>query len=611
MHHEKFFYAALVYLAAAVISVPLAKRMGLGSVPGYLLAGMAIGPFGMGLLGEDTAEVMGFAEFGVVMMLFLVGLELEPKLLWRLRGPIFGLGGMQVVVTTVLVGGVAMMMGLSWQGGVAAGLTLAMSSTAIVLQTLGEKGEMNGVAGRQAFAVLLFQDLAVIPVLALLPLLGEPGVEAGSGMLAGLPVWVRGVMGLGAVAAVVAGGRFLVQPVLRWIAQSELRELFTAASLLLVIGIALLMHAVGLSPALGAFLAGVVLAESEYRHELEADLAPFKGLLLGLFFISVGSAMDLGALAARPWVIAGITVGLMALKAGVLWVIGGRFGMATADRSTFALSLAQGGEFGFVLVTMALSGKILGEEDGEVLQLGIALSMALTPLLFLFDERVVRPRVSGKEETEGREADVIDEKHAVLVIGYGRFGHIVGRVMETVGIPCTVLDSDSEQVELLRKIGFKVYYGDATRLELLHAAGAGQAKLAVVTLASVEKSLEIVRLLQRHFPQLRILVRVRGRLEAYELLDAGVEDVFRETLDASLEMAVAGMRHLGVPGHTAVRAVRQFRRHDEGALRRMAAVRHDRAAYLSEARQSVRVLEEVLRSDAVREERDDGWNPEK
>ena len=607
MHHAGFFHAAFVYLAAAVLSVPLAKRLGLGSVLGYLLAGVAIGPFCLKLLGSDTGEVMGFAEFGVVMMLFLVGLELEPRLLWRMRAPIFGLGGLQVVLTAAVLGGGALAMGLTWQAALTVGLTLAMSSTAIVLQSLHERHQMNTPAGRHGFAVLLFQDLAVIPVLALLPLLGTAAAGAHDGGGAGWPTWARGLMALGAVVAVIVGGRFLVQPVLRWIARSELRELFTAASLLLVIGIALLMQAVGLSPALGAFLAGVVLAESEYRHELEGDLEPFKGLLLGLFFISVGSAMDLGALAAHPVRIAALTLGLVAVKVAVLFGLGRAFRMAAQPRATFALALAQGGEFGFVLVAMALQGSILTGDEARTVQLVIALSMALTPLLFLLDEKVLRPRLASAPAAAAREPDAIDERNPVLIIGYGRFGHVVGRLMESMGVRCTVLDSDSDQVDLLRRIGLRVHYGDASRLELLHAAGAAQAKLAVITLASAEKTLAIVDALRRHFPHLRLMVRARGRLEAYEFIEAGLDDVYRETLDASLRLAVDALRHVGVPARSAVLAAQRFRRHDEEAVRRMAAVRHDRTAFLSEARRSVQALEEVLRDDARLDADDGEW----
>jgi monovalent cation:proton antiporter-2 (CPA2) family protein len=618
MQAEGFFAQAVVYLAAALVMVPIAKRVGLGSVLGYLSAGVAIGPFGLGLIGSAGQDVMHFAEFGVVMMLFVVGLELQPSLLWRLRGPILGLGGLQVAATALVVGGVGMALGFDGRASLAVGLILAMSSTAIVLQTLEEKGLMKTDSGQSAFAVLLFQDLAVIPILALLPLLAvsaPPAAAAGKGhgaaetWIAGLAGWEQTLVVLGAVAAVVGVGLFLVRPVLRFLARTRLREMFTAATLLLVVGIAQLMSGVGLSPALGTFLAGVLLANSEFRHELESDIEPFKGLLLGLFFIAVGAGIDFALIAGRPGTIAGMVALLLVVKFAVLFGLARLFRMSLDQGLLFSFALAQGGEFAFVLFSFATQRGVLNGPEAALLVAVVALSMAATPLLILLAERAVLPRV-GAKETSARRADAIHEENPVIIAGFGRFGHIVGRLLTANGVGTTVLDVDSDQVELLRKLGLKVFYGDASRLDLLRAAGAAKARIFVVAVDGQEKALEIVRTVKTHFPHLTILARAYGRQHAYELLDAGVGHVYRETLDSSLELGVATLRALGFRAHRAVRAARTFRIHDEDSVRELAAVRHDKAAYLSRARERIRDLEEVLRTDRaeIQEGRDAAWD---
>ncbi|HSD66480.1 MAG TPA: monovalent cation:proton antiporter-2 (CPA2) family protein, partial [Vicinamibacteria bacterium] len=511
MHGEGFFFQAFVYLTAAVVSVPVAKRLGLGSVLGYLLAGIAIGPFGLHLVGEEGQDVMRFAEFGVVMMLFLVGLELEPTLLWRLRGPVLGLGGLQVAATTAVVAGFALALGMPGREALAVGLVLSMSSTAIVLQSLAEKGLLKTAAGQSSFAVLLFQDLAVIPILALLPLLGRPGDlpgEAGHAptWVDGLPAWGQTLLVLAVVGAVVLGARFLLRPVFRAIAATHLRELFTAAALLLVIGIALLMTRVGLSPALGTFLAGVVLATSEYRHELESDVEPFKGLLLGLFFIAVGASIDFGLVASQPARIAALVAFVLVAKGAVLFLLARAFRLGTDQALTFAFALPQVGEFAFVLLSFALQQAVLGSEATGPLVAVVALTMAATPLLMAFGERVVLPRVGTRKRDE-READRIDERSPVIVAGFGRFGSTVGRLLKANGVATTVLDNDSDRVEVLRRLGLKVFYGDATRHDLLLAAGAEHARLLVLALDSPEKNLALVETARQHFPHLRILAR--------------------------------------------------------------------------------------------------------
>ncbi len=629
MHGEGFFYQAFIYLAAAVISVPIAKRFGLGSVLGYLIAGVAIGPFVLKWVGEEGQDVMHFAEFGVVMMLFVVGLELEPERLWRMRGPILGLGGLQVLLTATLLAGAAMAFGQPWRASVAIGLVLALSSTAIVLQTLNEKGLMKSDAGQSSFSVLLFQDIAVIPLLAVLPLLaigsGTSRAEAPTGhghgghggghesttWVEGLPAWGQTLMVIGAVVAIVLAGRFLVQPAFRFIARARLREIFTAAALLLVIGIALLMTQVGLSPALGTFLAGVVLANSEYRHELESDIEPFKGLLLGLFFIAVGASLDFALIAAAPGLIAGLVILLVAIKLVVLLGLGKAFGMGLDQNLLFAFALAQGGEFAFVLFSFAIQNQVLETSVTSPLVAVVAVSMALTPLLMIFAEKLLLPRVGTRTESQ-RPADVVDEDNPVIVAGFGRFGSIVGRLLTANGVGTTVLEINSDRVDILRKLGLKVFYGDASRHDLLHTAGADRAKILILTVGSLEKTLEMIETCRKHFPHLEILVRADHRFDAYELIDAQVDHIYRETLDTSLQMGIDALRMLGFRGYQARRAANKFRCLDEDSVRELATMRHDRQLYINRARRRIRDLESLLLHDVkhVEEERDAGWDVE-
>ncbi|UCE03167.1 MAG: cation:proton antiporter [Candidatus Latescibacterota bacterium] len=598
-----FFTQALVYLTAAILGVLVAKRIGLGSVLGYLLAGVAIGPAVLGFVGAEGSDVMHFAEFGVVLMLFLIGLELQPSLLWRMRSAILGLGGLQVVVSTVAIAAIGMAWGLAWQVALAVGLSLSLSSTAIVLQTLQEKKLMRTDAGQSAFAVLLFQDVAVIPMLALFPLLAtlprhvEEGHAPGdAGWVSTLPPWGETLVVLGAVSAIVLVGRFLVRPFLRAIARTRVRELFIAAALLLVVGIALLMDSVGLSPALGTFLAGVVLANSEYRHALESDIEPFKGLLLGLFFISVGASIDFRMIAQQPGTVAGLVALLIAVKWLVLLLLGRLFRMGLDQNLLFAFALAQAGEFAFVLFAFAIQDGVVPVDVASLSIAVVAISMATTPLLLLFYERIVRPRV-GTRESAPRRADEVVEVNPVIIAGFGDFGNIVGRLLRANGIGTTVLEDDSDRVELLRRLGFKVFYGDASRLELLQAAGAAEAKLLVIALDDLQRTHQMVKSVKQEFPHLRILVRAQGRVDAYELLESGVERVYRQTLDSSLTLGVDALRMLGFRAVQAHRAAATFRQHDENDLRELASMRHDRPAYLSRARQLIAQLEELLQSE--------------
>ncbi|MEM9189687.1 MAG: monovalent cation:proton antiporter-2 (CPA2) family protein [Myxococcota bacterium] len=614
MHGEGFFFQAFVYLAAAVISVPIAKRLGLGSVLGYLLAGVAIGPFALGFIGEEGQDVMHFAEFGVVIMLFLVGLELEPSLLWRMKVPVLGLGGLQVLATALLIMAVALVAGLRWQEALAIGMTLALSSTAIVLQTLQEKGLMKSAAGQSSFAVLLFQDIAVIPMLALFPLLAT-GVATGEGddghhatWVDGLPGWAQTLVVLGAVAGLVIGGHYAIKPSFRLIARTRMREVFVAAALLLVIGIALLMSQVGLSPALGTFVAGVVLANSEYRHELESDIEPFKGLLLGLFFIAVGASIDFRLISGNPGLIAGLVVALIAGKFIVLLVLSRIFRLGTDQGLLFSFALAQGGEFAFVLFSFAEQSQVLTSERTAPLVAAVAVTMALTPLLMLCFEKLIQPRV-GTKKSDKRAFDAVHGDAEVIIAGFGRVGQIAGRLLTTQGIPTTVLEYDSDQVDLLRKFGRKVFYGDASRYDLLASAGANDAKVLILAIDRPEKTLELVHTVKKHFPNLKIIARATGRVAAYDLLDAGVEHVYRETFDSALRMGVAALEALGHRRYRAQRAALLFRRQDEALVRELASRRKD-DDFIDIARARGAEEEKILRRDFERENpmNEEGWD---
>lgn len=620
MHGQDLFFQAFVYLAAAVVSVPIAKRLGLGSVLGYLIAGMIIGPFGIKLIGEEGQDVMHFAEFGVVMMLFVIGLELRPSLLWRLRGLLMGLGGLQVLVTGVVGTVIGIVLGLAWQTALAVGLILSLSSTAIVLQTLVEKNLTRSDAGQSAFAVLLFQDISVVPLFAVLPLLavarvadlgaGRHAAEAGL-WVEGMAPWVRALAALGVITAIALGGRFIARHGFRAIARTRLPEVFTAAVLLLVIGVALLMSQIGLSPALGTFVAGVVLANNEYRHEVESDIEPFKGLLLGVFFIAVGASIDFGLILSQPGTIVKLVALLFVVKFVVLVILGRAFRLGLDQNLIFAFALAQGGEFAYVLFSFATQNGVLTVDLVNPLIAAVALSMALTPLLMLVNERLIQPRF-GTRRQEEKESDMVEDRNAVLIAGFGDFGSIVGRLLFANGIGATVLEYDSDHVELLRKLGFKVYYGDACRRDLLETAGAGEARVIVIAFNEHNRVRRMIQVIQRHFPKLTIVARARGRHEAYELLEAGVEHVYRDTFDTSLRSGVDVLRLLGFRSFQAHRSARTFHRHDEMSLRELARVRHDQSIYLSTARRRIRELEDTLLAELGEpgESRDAGWDTE-
>lgn len=591
---QDFLLLAFLFLIGGVVAVPIASRLGLGSVLGYLLAGIALSPV-LAALHVDVVSIQHFAEFGVVMMLFLVGLELEPRMLWRMRNRLLGLGGLQVVVTTLLIAGIALALGQPPGVALAIGMVLALSSTAIVLQTLNEKGLMKSDGGQAGFSVLLFQDIAVIPMLAFLPLLAVPelvelaaqpatddhGGGHGPAFIDRLNGWQHALVTIGAVAFVVAAGTLLTRPVFRFIAMARLRELFTAFALLMVIGIALLMIVVGLSPALGTFLAGVVLANSEYRHELESNIEPFKGLLLGLFFITVGAAINFDTLAANLATVLGMSVGLMALKALVLLGLSYLFRIEGPGRWLFALSLAQAGEFGFVLLSFTVANGVLPAAVADQLLLVVALSMLLTPLLFIAYDRLIAPRFANTQE---RAADVIDEHADIIIAGHGRFGGIVNRILRSAGYKTVVLDHHAETLERLLAYGIKVFYGDATRPDLLHAAGIDTARLLVVAIDDRAQATALVHYVHQNHPQVHITVRAVDRHHVYELWNAGARDIIRENFDSAVRTGRSALEALGVHPFEAERHTQQYARHDKAALAELAPLyRADIPAHLNEA----------------------------
>lgn len=592
--------SAFVFLAAAVVSVPIAKRLGLGSVLGYLIAGALIGPFGLKLI-EDPGGVLHAAEFGVVIMLFLIGLELQPAVMWRMRTLVAGLGSAQVLVTGLIGTAIGMAFGLSWQMALAVGFTLSLSSTAIVLSSLRERGIAATDPGRASFGILLLQDIAIIPMLALFPLLATLPVEAGAGASAldVLPAWARPLAVIAAVAAVVLGGRLLLRPVLRWIAATRLHEIFTAAALLLVVGVALLMQTVGLSPALGAFVAGVVLADSEFRHEIEGDIEPFRGLLLGLFFISVGASIDFALMMGEPLMILGLTLLLVAVKAAVIFPLARLFRHSSGEAALVALALAQGGEFAFVLFAVTQSAGVLPPEITRPMIVVVALSMALTPLLLMLGTWL-SARLLATSATP-RAPEIEEGQPEIIVAGYGRFGQVTGRMLVAQGYHVSVLEHDADQVELLRGFGRKVNYGDASRSELLRLAGAETARLLVVAIDDPAKTLSIIETARREFPHLKILSRAHDRRAAYDQLKAGVDDFERETFLSAVRLGKKTMRALGATDLEIEVAAEAFVSYDEQLLREMYEAFHqeDFATYQRMIRDRTALEQELLQREQV------------
>lgn len=607
---------ALTYLVAAVLFVPICKRIGVGAVLGYLIAGVVIGPWVFGLVGGEGHHIMHFAEFGVVMMLFVVGLELRPALLWQMKRPILGLGGLQVAGTAAVVTGASILLGLSWKAGLAIGCTFAMSSTAIVLATLTERNLLKTSGGQAAFSVLLFQDISVIPILAIFPLLGVANeIQQVTDVTseAGRPAWLSAIFVIGAVALVVLIGRFAIRPLFRFLAEAKLRESFIAAALMIVVGIAFLMELVGLSPALGTFLAGVVLADSEYRHELETDVEPFKGLLLGLFFISVGAQIDFGLIASKPLVIVGIVLATMTGKLVVMHVLGRMFGLDRPARWLLAISLAQIGEFAFVLLSFTIQERILPPDTANLLTACVAISMVLTPPLFILLERVVLPAVTDDEADKPPQDEIPQQEVPVVIAGYGRFGQMVGRILRANGIELTILDLDPEMTEIVGRLGIKVYYGDASRVDLLHAAGCDKARLFVLAVDDKDQATEIVRQVREHFPKLEIIARARDRPHYWELRALGVRHVFRETFGSAYESGICALESLGYRKHTALRLARKWRAHEERLLEELGEVwgSGDRDSYFARQRNGLAEAERLLRAEDPKVFRSDaGWDNE-
>jgi len=612
-HAPAWLTNSFIYLAAAVIAVPLSRALGLGAIIGYLGAGMAIGPWGLGLVG-NVDDILHFAEFGVVLMLFLVGLELEPRRLWSLRRPIFGWGSAQLLGCAAALALAAMALGAPWRTAVVAALGLALSSTAIALQVMQERNLLRTSAGQAGFSILLFQDVAAIPILALLPLLGvlADGASGSQGTQTGTGWPLEAIKIIAVVGAIIFGGRLLLRPALRWIARSRTAEVFTAAALLLVVGIALLMQGLGLSMALGAFLAGVLLADSEYRRELETDIEPFKGLLLGLFFIAVGMSIDFGVLMASPGLMAAIVAGFLAVKLAVIYALSRAMQLPLQDRPVFTLLLAQGGEFAFVVFQAAAGAKVFSTETASLLIGAVALSMLLGPLLLLAVDRLLLPRFANCNPVV---LDEISEPQdaPIIIAGFGRYGQIIGRLLSAQGIRTTVLDHDAEMIEAARAFGYRVFYGDATRLDLLRTAGAAGARILVVAVDDVEQSLAIVDLAREHFPQLQLVARARDVPHWHGLRERGVMRVTRELFESSLASAACVLELMGQTPQAAQAGVERFRAHNHALLEQMHPHHKDRARLIAVVKQGREELEAQMAQEredreaaAARSERGEG-----
>lgn len=593
--------AILLFLFAAVVAVPIARRIGIGTVLGFLIAGIAIGPWGLGFI-RDVDEILHFSELGVVFLLFIIGLELNPSKLWSLRRSIFGVGAGQVLLTAAILGGLLLLTDFSWQAAVIGGIGLAMSSTAMALQMMREKGMNRNEGGQLGFSVLLFQDMAVIPALALIPVLvGSSNKDTD---------WAFIAMKVGALLGMLIGGRYLLRPIFRYIAATGVREIFTAAALLVVLGSAMFMDALGVSMAMGTFIAGVLLAESEFQHELEIAIEPFKGLLLGLFFISVGMALNLGVLYTHlPEVLMGVAI-LVVVKGGVLYLLARIAGIRRSVRMQFAAVLSQGGEFAFVLFSVASTQILLQGDQMALLLVIVTLSMVTTPLLMQLVDRILEKRYNPSDENE--EAPFVeDDDPQVIIVGFGRFGQVIGRLLMANKMRITVLERDVSAVSMMRRYGYKVYYGDATELELLRAAGAEKAEAIVITCNEPEDTLAVVHLCQQHFPHLKILARARGRVEAHELLMAGVNQFSRETFSSALELGRKALMELGMHPHQAHRAQQHFRRLDMRMLRELMPHHQGDVTQISRVKEARRELEDIFQREMQHERRQmNDWDEE-
>lgn len=618
MYNQDFFFQALIYLVAAVVSVPLAKKLGLGSVLGYLFAGIIIGPFVFGLVGHETDEVMHFAEFGVVLMLFIIGLELQPSLLWKMRKSIFGLGGLQVLITSVVIAAFALIFNFQLNKAIAIGLILALSSTAIVLQTLSEKGLMKNTAGRSAFSVLLFQDMAVIPILAILPILATMGISsdlANSDLnkitdVTSLPGWLQLLIIIGVIAAIIFIGRFIARYMFRFVAETGLHEVFTALALLLVIGTALAMDKIGLSPALGTFIAGVVLADNEYRHELETTIDPFKGLLLGLFFISVGASMNFQLFTESPFEIIGFVFLLIVLKFTVLLILGRVFRLKKGYEFLFAFLLAQSSEFSFVLISFSKQNYLFDERTAGLLLLVVTLSMAISPLLLIFNDKAISP-ILARWQNKLEYDEIEDQENPVIIAGFGRFGLVVGRILLANNFKVTIIDNNPTNVEILRNHGFKLFFGDVTRPQVLQKAGIKNARMLILSMADSEESLKVARFVRKQYPSVNILSRAKDIFHAFELFKLDVKTVQRETFNSASELGAKALTKLGFSRYEAYRAARTFKHHEEEVMQEL--YKHwqkDEKRYIQESRRFSEQLTETLQAEKNYSihDGDDSWD---
>ena len=618
MHYQDFFFQALIYLAAAVITVPIAKKLGLVSVLGYLVAGIVIGPFVLGLIGSGGEKVMHFAEFGVVLMLFVIGLELQPSLLWKMRRSIFGLGSLQVLITAFVIAGLAILFNFKINRAVAIGLTLALSSTAIVLQTLTEKGMLQNAAGRSAFSVLLFQDISVIPILAIIPILATKNAKITlddsqlsqiTGM-ASLSGWIQLLIIIAVITVIIIGGRFLARHIFRLVAETGMHEVFTALGLLLVIGIALVMNKIGLSPALGTFLAGVVLADNEYRNELESTITPFKGLLLGLFFISVGVSINFTLLVEEPLTVLGFVLLLIIVKFIILVILGRIFRLRKGYDFLFAFLLAQSSEFAFVIISFSQQNMLFDERTAGLLLLVVALSMAVSPLLLIFNEKALAPILSRRQNKT--EYDLVESSdNPIIIAGFGRFGLVVGRLLLANNYKVTIIDSNPSNVEILRKFGFKLYYGDVTRPQVIEQAGIKNAKLVILSMAEYDEALKVADYLKKNYPHVKIMARAKDIYHAFEFFKRNVNTVQHEVFNSAAELGERALVHLGLSKYDAYRAARTFKHHEKQVILDLYELwKEDENRFIQESRRFSDQLSEILQTekDYLINETDYAWD---
>ncbi len=618
MHYQDFFFQAFIFLAAAVITVPIIKKLGLGSVLGYLLAGIIIGPSVLGFVGYDADKVMHFAEFGVVLMLFVIGLELQPSLLWSMRRTIFGLGGLQVLFTTTVIAAFAILFDFKINRAIAIGLILALSSTAIVLQTLTEKGMLQNPAGRSAFSVLLFQDIAVIPMLAIIPVLAAMNGSinlADSELnqltpMASLPGWMQLLVLIAVISLIVFAGRFVARHLFRLVAETGMHEVFTAMALLLVIGIALAMSKIGLSPALGTFLAGVVLADNEYRHELETTINPFKGLLLGLFFISVGASINFMLFIEEPFIILGFLALMIIIKFIILFILGRFFRLRKGYDFLFAFLLAQSSEFAFVLISFSEQNLLLDDRTAGLLLLIVALSMAISPLLLIFNEKAISPILTRRQnKIEYDEMETSD--NPVIIAGFGRFGLVIGRLLLANKYKVTIIDHNPANIEVLRKFGFKLYYGDVTRPQVIEQAGIKHAKIVILSMAEYDEALKVADFIKKNYPHVKILARAKDIYHVFEFFKRNVNTVQQEVFDSAAELGEKALIHLGFSKYEAYRSIRTFKHHEKEVLHDLYALwKEDDKKFIQEARRFSEQLSEILQTekDYLIHETDYAWN---